>query len=322
MTEYNGITRYHYHVPLSGGGREKLMKKRISVFLAVAIMLSLAGCGRAAGDKTPDAHAADTRQQDTDTQQQDADTESLMTMNLRIVDGSGTGSLVLAGESADAVYTMGLSDIDIYLDGEPADASALEDGMMAEVICSMIQETYPGQLAGVESVSVCSRGTENNPGGGYYDLCGLYLQVLNDLWDVDSGLNGGAAYVSVDLSEAPGGLTEGEKAALTWIFACAHQVEGLSCTYEELAAEGYLAEVEWASHPKEVPALYQWEDGVLFSITSGEWEDGEMYSLPVLKFDAQKWRSPLGAYYFTDCEATWAEFGSWGSYSVGGEAIS
>lgn len=46
------------------------------------------------------------------------------------------------------------------------------------------------------------------------------------------------------------------------------------------------------------------------------------FSLPVLLFEAQKWRSPLGAYWFTDCMAVWPEMGSWESYSVGGEMIS
>ena len=39
-------------------------------------------------------------------------------------------------------------------------------------------------------------------------------------------------------------------------------------------------------------------------------------------FDAQKWRSPLGAYYFGDCSALWPELGSWSGYKVGHEAIS
>ncbi|MCM1089868.1 MAG: hypothetical protein NC413_03435 [Muribaculum sp.] len=241
---------------------------------------------------------------------------------MRIVDGAEKGCLVLAGEEAGELYTLYVSDIAVYLDGEPADASVLEDGMMAEVVYSELLETYPAQLGGAESVSVYSRGTKYDPLGTYYDLCGLYLQVLDDLWDRDSGLNDGAAYVSIDLSDAPGGLTEGEKSAIAYVFGCMHQVEALTYSYEELAEKGYLAEVEWASHPQGIPAVYQWEDGVLFSITAHDWAEGEAYSLPVLKFDAKKWRSPLGAYYFHDCSAMWAEGGSWGGYSIGGEMIS
>lgn len=85
-------------------------------------------------------------------------------------------------------------------------------------------ETYPAQLGGLSRIRAYSLGTEQNPGGTYYDLCGLYLQVLNDLWDADAGLNSKIQYVSVDLSQAPGGLTEAEKAAVAWRFAGQHGV--------------------------------------------------------------------------------------------------
>lgn len=302
------------------------MNKKVVLYMAVAVITAaLAGCGRAGANvesgARPTAVGGEAASGAEGEASKDAGNDaSPMSLELRIVDGAEEGDLVLAGETE--VYRLDVSDIAVYLDGEPAEASVLEDGMMAEIVCGAIMETYPAQLGEVESISVHSRGTADNPMGTYYDLCGLYLRVLDDLWDRDGGLNGGASYVSVDLSDAPGGLTEGEKAAITYIFAGAHQVEGLSYSYEELAREGYLTEVEWASHPQDVPALYQWEDGVLFSITADEWEDGEVYSLPVLKFDAEKWRSPLGAYYFNDCKAGWAEAGSWGDYSIGGEMIS
>lgn len=317
-----------------------MMRKKLLYMAVVVITAALVGCGRSGGTVESDAGmtnasggemGANVLGTESSAGVSGASSEasegvenfmSQMSCELRIVDGAEEGKLVLAGERAENLYVLNVSDIAVYLDGEPAEASVLEDGMMAEVVYGTVMETYPAQLGGVESISVYSRGTGNNPMGTCYDLCGLYLQVLDDLWDRDSGLNGGASYVSVDLSDAPGGLTEGEKAAITYIFACRHQVEGLSYSYEELVKEGYLTEVEWASHPKDVPAVYQWEDGVLFSITADEWEDGEVYSLPVIKFDAGKWRSPLGAYYFDDCKAVWAEAGSWGSYSIGGELIS
>lgn len=245
------------------------------------------------------------------------------TLTLRIVDGAETGNLILAGEGAGEVYALSVGGMDILLDGEQASASVLEDGMLAEIrYTGGIDESFPAQIGSgsVESISVYSRGSGQNPLGEYYDLCGLYLQVLNDLWDVDSGLNGGAAYVSVDLSRAPGGLTEGEKAAVAWIFACAHDVEMLTLTYTELAEQGYLS--EYGDFADNEPKFYEWRDGVLFSITEVENETEEFYSLPVLRFDAQKWRSPLGAYFYGDCKAVWSESGSWGSYSVGSEAIS
>ena len=39
-------------------------------------------------------------------------------------------------------------------------------------------------------------------------------------------------------------------------------------------------------------------------------------------FDAQKWRSALWAYFFTDCTASRDAQGHWGDYTVGAAAIS
>ncbi len=241
--------------------------------------------------------------------------------SLRIVDGADTGSLVLAGKNSDSVYTLTVGDTPVYLDGVPADASVLEDGMMAEITHDGVQETYPGGFYNVSRISVYSRGTEKNPLGEYYDLCGFYLQVLEDLWEKDGGLNSSVSYVSIDLSEAPGNLTEGEKSAVTWIFSNRHLSgdAGLSLTFEELREQGYLTE--------EPTGFFQWEDGVLLSVTAhktpdSETEKVEIYSLPVLKFDAQKWRSSRGAYIFLDCTAVWPEAGTWSGYNIGGEAVS
>lgn len=245
-------------------------------------------------------------------------------LSLRIVDGAETGELVLAGEEAAAVYTLSVGEIPVYLDGDLSGASALEDGMMADIAYDGgIMESYPGGFGVVRSISVYSRGTEHNPGGSLYDLCGLYLQVLEDLWQEDDGLNGGAEYVSVDLSRAPGDLTRGEQEAITWIFAGKHDVQGLSLTQQKLAEQGYLTEVDLSEdNAGEKPKLYQWENGVLFTITLDESREGEVYSLPTVCFDAQKWRSPVGAYYFSGCQALWPEMGSWGGYTVESEAIS
>lgn len=242
-------------------------------------------------------------------------------LTLRIVDGVESGNLVLAGDGAGEVYTLSVGDADVYIDGALSSVSVLEDGMLAEIrYTGGIMETWPGQIGNVESVSVYSKGTQQNPLGQYYDLCGLYLQVLDDLWNVDSGLNDGAAYVSVDLSEAPGDLTEGEKEAIAWIFAGAHGVDALTLTYQELAGQGYLS--EYGDFSDDEHKIYEWPEGVLFSITARTSGQDEVYSLPVLQFNAEKWRSPLGAYFFEDCKAVWSERGSWNSYSVGAEAIS
>ena len=40
-----------------------------------------------------------------------------------------------------------------------------------------------------------------------------------------------------------------------------------------------------------------------------------------VRFDAEKWRSGLGAYIFSDCTAVSVD-GFWNSYTIGSEAIS
>lgn len=83
----------------------------------------------------------------------------------------------------------------------------------------------------------------------------------------------------------------------------------LTLSYQELTEQGYCDP-------------YRWEDGVLLSIAPHETEREEVFSLPVLRFDAEKWRSGLGAYFFYDCTAVWPEFGSWDGYTVGSHMIS
>ena len=58
-----------------------------------------------------------------------------------------------------------------------------------------VLESYPAQFGEVYSLSGYGSGTEQNPGGSYYDLCGLYLQVLDDLWNRDPGLKAVGKYL-------------------------------------------------------------------------------------------------------------------------------
>ena len=235
------------------------------------------------------------------------------------MDGAGTGSLLLAGEGSGDVYTLAVTEeTPIFLDGSPADLSALEDGMPIRVVFTDgVEETWPARPQGVTEVLAFSHGTVENPGGGYYDLCGLYLQVLEDLWEKDAGLNDGITAISVDLSQAPGGLTDGEKAAVAHLFTSRHgdALSAYSYTYEELVEQGLITGTDPAAG--EIP---QWKDGLLFRIAPEE--DSGTYSLPTLRFTATKWRSAMGAYGFDDCSAVWPEMGTWTGYTIGAEFIS
>lgn len=259
----------------------------------------------------------------------------------RIVDGAEEGSLLLAELDAPlsdnrggrhdgkGVYRLDMApDTPVYLDGSPASARDLQDGMPLEIAFNgEVMETFPAQLGQVYSVSGYSIGTRQCPGGAFYDLCGLYLQALDDLWHRDPALNENISAVSLDLTQAPGGLLESEKSALAWRFGELHGAEALCLTFEELKDQGYLTasalstpapeEGEDSSH-----LWYSWENGCLFSIRANGSHGAECYALPVLFFDVEKWRTPLAAYCLYDCSALWPEMGTWDGYKIGSEMIS
>ena len=187
--------------------------------------------------------------------------------------------------------------------------------MLVEVFYGgYIMESFPAQFGDFRYLAAYSQGSEMSPGGTYYDLCGFYLKVLDDLWNTDPALNSEITVAGLDLSNAPGGLTEGEKAALAWRFGELHGVWVVEGTLEEIKEAGYLSDLG--------KGLYAWEDGCMFVIEANEWEEGEHYSLPVLKFNAHKWRSPLGAYGFSECTAVWPQMGTWTEYNIGMQFIS
>lgn len=236
-----------------------------------------------------------------------------------IVDGAETGELLLAGEEAYDVYTVNAKDLPVWLDGAETDCTALRDGMTVELSFNgYIMETYPAQPGVSYSLTVVEEGDGR---------CALWLRVLEDLWAVDDGLNGGITQVGVDLSEVPG-LTEGERSAIAWAFASAHGVSPVTGTLEELWEEGYFTPTtQPAEGYDDSLALCWWEDGVHFSI---DVDEDAVWNLPALgpgeelpelvAFSAQKWRSGLGAYFFGDCVGRRGEDGTW-TYTVGAEMI-
>lgn len=244
-------------------------------FLPVWIsLLLLAGC--AAGAEEPSAPAP---------------TETATRLEAWIADGAETGELLLAGEDGQ-LYALSVGETPVTLDGVEAQRADLLDGMRVTVCYNgLIQETYPARF---ESVS-----TLEAEGTGTNDRCGLYLQVLEDLWNVDSGLNDGVTKLGMDLSEATD-LTESEKAAVVWRFGQARGLTPLTGTFDELADAGYFDREHLV-----------WDDGVLFTL-SGSASEG---------FQAEKWRSGTGAYFFTNCTAQSGDNGAW-TYRVGAEAIS
>ena len=181
----------------------------------------------------------------------------------------------------------------------------------------LVTVTYDGNVLEIWPASLGNVCAVSSLGSGFDDRCALYLRVLDDLWNVDGGLNGGVTSVSVDLSQTS--LSESEQTAVAWAFGGEHGIsDPLTLSHEELAAEGYLTGTEPDSG--NIPC---WEDGCLFTITEQETVDNELNGARnTVTFDAQKWRSALGAYFFCDCTASQDIDGRWGDYTVGSQAIS
>lgn len=280
-----------------------------------------------------------------------AEDEEPAVLTCRIVDGAEDGDLLLAelGEGLyGGVYRLNLerggleetltynsipgipagkaepAAVPVRLDGEEADASVLEDGMVVDVAFNgSVLESFPAQFGEVCSLSAWTQGRGRTPAGTCFDLCGLYLQVLDDLWEKDKGLNEDIAIAGLDLSRAPGELAESEKAALAWRFGELHGVEVVTGTFEELREQGYFTAESLGEEAPEGAAFLHWEDGCFFKIEPNEDHEDEVYSTwSVLFFNAEKWRSSLGAYTFYDCSAMWPQGGTWTGYQIGSEMIS
>lgn len=257
------------------------MKKWCLFLSAYALGCCLAGCGGelAAGTGSESAEKPDSAQ-----------TVDERTLCGRVIDGAqGEEEFLLLGGEDGVVYTI----------GRPEEAEIRNGDLVKISFGGEMTDSFPAQLGGITAVEVVP--------GGMDDLCVLYLQVLEDLWETDSGLNDGISMIGMDLSATS--LTVSEQQAVGWLFAQRHGVELVEGTWQELCDQGYIdGENLW------------WEDGCHFSITESPLEG--TYSLQPLAFDAQKWRSGLGAYYFCDCTSLRSALGRWDGYTVGAHAIS
>lgn len=272
--------------------------KKWCLFLTLSMMLCLlAGCA-AGKDAVP---SAGSEAPPTGSLTEEEPPQAEATIRCRVVSGAEDGDLLLAETEGSGIFTLSIKDLTVTKGGaEWATGDSLQNGDLVTIgHDGTILETYPGRLSNPTWMDV-----EN---GGRDDLSALYLQVLEDLWEVDSALNSGITMIGMDLSATS--LCESERAAVGWAFAQNHGMELVEGTWQELADQGYI----------DAENLY-WEDGCHFSITEKPMEG--VYSLRPVTFDAQKWRSGLGAYFFCDCTSVQSALGQWDGYAVGAEAIS
>lgn len=285
------------------------MKKRFLFLALYGALCLLAACAApsAPADGGDSLHGAQSGGEPAEAEQ--------ITETFRLIDGGGRGQtavLAKAGGGAGDVYTLDLfSAADVSLEGVEENSLTVDRapraGALIEVTHDgMVLESYPARFANVSAVRVLQ--------GGFDDRCALYLEVLEDLWEAGGALSQDSpAYIGADLSQTS--LSESEQAAVVWIFAGLHGAEGLEATYDELVEQGYIRETD--ADGAEFP---HWEDGLLFTIT--EKETGSALTAPTLAFDAEVWRSALGACFFSDCSSTADPSGHWNQYKVGAQAIS
>jgi len=293
------------------------MKKTLLTIIALCSLAALTACAApwASSPGQPPEGSSAVETSDTSSGPDSAGDESIeepgdpsgATTLCRIVSGAEDGDLLLAGqEDSGGIYRLTVGDTPITWKSPDMEKEGLQDGMLVEVAFDGdVFAVYPSLFSNVSGLTVLE--VQDN-------LCSLYLQVLEDLWEADPALNG-EEYLGVDLSETR--LSPSEQAAVAWAFGEAHGLTPLEGTLEELAQGGYLTDItpQGADQP-----LYQWEDGCLFSIR--EKPMGGTYSLPTLSFDASKWCSPRGAYFFSDCTSVQSAKGRWGGYQVDRQAIS
>lgn len=237
-------------------------------------------------------------------------------ISLRIVDGADTGQLVLAGETAEEVYQLSTDGLNILLDDRPSDASILRDGMKIQVdFDGSFLYIWPAQLGSPKTIHVSSQ-TEN---ADNRDMCGLYLQVLQDLWDTDPALNEGVTQIGVNLTEAPGGLNAAEQNAVAWILGQQNDVDAFCTSFQQLKEEEKLTQLIQQED------VWHWEDGVLITVYPSEDDPAialeagkERPTIPL--FHAEKWRSASGADMFSNCTAYWDAESGW-DYQLGSYAM-
>ena len=225
-----------------------------------------------------------------------AEPEAAATYHGKIVQ-VGESTLLLAAEDADdeGLCTVALADLALKdSQGRTLAAEDLTCAMVVEIgYNGEIMETYPAQLAQPKTLVV--KAQED-------DLVGLYLTVLDDLYAVDPGLNADVVQLAFDLEQVHN-LSDSEKQALLYLAGQRLGHTTYAATFQDLLDQGVID----AEEP-------YFTDGLLITLKDEPLQGGRF------TFQAQKWRSGLGAYYFTDCTALKRD-GRW-QYTIGAEAIS
>lgn len=260
--------------------------KRYSMMILVVVMIyTLAACSQ----KTDDLDGRDSNK---------TGEGSSAILAGKIMDIDGT-DILLANIAEDAgqgdIYRINAEKVEVIgADSSALDLNSLNKGMLVDVVYDgHVQESFPMGLGGVSVINIKEQGD---------DIAGLYSTVVDDLYTVDPGLNDNAEILAFDLTGVSN-LSQAEKTSFVYLIGNTYNIEAMAGTFEELCEQGYI----------DKDKLY-FEKGLLFTIKDSPMSGGSF------TFDAQKWRSGLGAYFFVDCKAR--KTSSEWNYTIGSEMIS
>ena len=221
--------------------------------------------------------------------------DGMVSMPCRVMEMENTRMVLAELEGSTAgVYTAVLGDAVVKYE-DPARTEVKAGDLVEVIFRGDIMETYPAQLGDISQLWV--------RGEGFDDRHVRYLELFEEFVREDPALADDITQCGLDLSRTA--LTPAEQSAVAWMLEPKLGVPVMNATWEELAQQGYINREE----------LY-WEDGVFFSVTEKD------SSAASLTFDAQMWRSGLGAQYFCDCTSSRTANGPWSEVTVGAVAVS
>lgn len=231
-------------------------------------------------------------------------------------------------------------------------------GMLLEITYGSVLETYPGQLAEVTAVNIRSDGFDDRCALYLRVLNDLWAvdEGLNSditMLSVDLSQTGLSDSEQAAVAWVFGGMHDisetmtmsyEELAAEGYLSDTAPEVDGIphwkdGClfTITEQNGQDSIHVEQDSKNITGADPLPRTEEksGAACQLPPAEAGQGQSDFCPVktksgepdalqntVTFDAQKWRSALGAYFFTDCTASRDAQGHWGDYTVGAAAIS
>lgn len=266
-----------------------------------------------------------------------------------------------SGGSGD-VYTLSPTAVEPTLDGSSTAAMDLvyTPGTLLEITYGTVLETYPGQLGDVTAVNIRSDGFDDRCAlylrvlNDLWDTDGALnsdiAMISVDLSQTSlaeseqaavawafGGEHGISEILTMSYQElaAEGYLSGTEPGAESlphWEDGClftiternsqdtaAVEKDGENSTGMDQDGLCALPRAgEKCGGTEHLPLPEQTQTGTAVPVENNE-RNGEKNTVT---FDARKWRSALGAYFFADCTAEQALDGHWGDYTVGGQAIS